>query len=53
MQDTAQVNRQVILERERTIDKLEDRIKKLSTALPVPKKRDPSNRWWRLKSEMA
>ena len=42
MQDTAQVNRQVILERERTIDKLEDRIKKLSTALPVPKKRDPS-----------
>ena len=42
MQDTAQVNQQVILERERTIDKLEDRIKKLSTALPVPKKRDPS-----------
>ena len=42
IQDTAQVNQQVILERERTIDKLEDRIKKLSTALPVPKKRDPS-----------
>ncbi len=42
MQDTAQANQQVILERERTIDKLEDRIKKLSTALPVPKKRDPS-----------
>jgi septal ring factor EnvC (AmiA/AmiB activator) len=42
MQDTGQVNQQVILERERTIDKLEDRIKKLSTALPVPKKRDPS-----------
>lgn len=42
MQDTAQVNQQVILERERTIDKLEDRIKKLSTTLPVPRKRDPS-----------
>ena len=42
IQDTAQVNQQVILERERTIDTLEDRIKKLSTALPVPKKRDPS-----------
>ena len=42
MQDTAQANQQVILERERTIDKLEDHIKKLSTALPVPKKRNPS-----------
>ena len=42
IEDTAQVNQQVILERERTIDKLEDHIKKLSTALPVPKKRDPS-----------
>lgn len=42
IQDTTQANQQVILERERTIDKLEDRIKKLSTALPVPKKRDPS-----------
>lgn len=42
MQDTVQANQQVILERERTIDKLEDRIKKLSTTLPVPRKRDPS-----------
>ena len=41
LSDSIAVNQEVILNRDRTIKQLERRIKDYSTALPVPKKRDP------------